>query len=94
MTPGELTQRRGAAAHRVLGDPDVMQAFGEIEADLVTQWAATNPNRSEDREAIYRQVKALELFQAQLETWRNNMLLYDQNVLQRKRDQQGLQAEA
>jgi len=87
-------RQRGYAARRILEDAEVMEAFGEIEADLLTKWAATNPDRSDDREAIYRQVKALDLFQQQLEAWRNNLLHLEASLAQSKRDQTGLGAEA
>lgn len=67
--------RRGAAAKRILEDQEIMTVFGEIEAELLTDWAATNPLRPEDREAIYRQVKALELFQTKLEQWRDTVIV-------------------
>ncbi len=94
MSDKDTQLRRGYAAKRILDDTEIMTAFGEIEADLVTQWAATNPDKPEDREAIYRQVKALDLFQLQLETWRNNMLHLEATLAQSKRDTQGVQAEA
>ena len=94
MSTTDTTQRRGHAAKRILDDTEIMQAFGEIEAELVTQWAATNPLCPEHREAIFRQVKALELFQQQLETWKNNLAHYDARVVQSSLDSRGQGAEA
>ena len=59
MTRDEII-RRGSNVARILADADCMSALGEIEADLLTQWANTREIDTLQREAIYRQVKALD----------------------------------
>ena len=90
----ETIIRRGVGAERLLGDESVMQALGDIEADLFTDWAATNPVNVDGREAIYRQIKSLELFQSKLETWRDQGKIELANSERDARDRQGLQVEA
>lgn len=86
--------RRGKAAEVLLADSNVMQALGELEADLVTEWAGTNPDNTTGREAIWRQVKSLEMFQAKLESWRDNGKLEEANAERDRKDRQGMQIEA
>ena len=82
--------RRGQAAELILKNETAMSALGECEADLFTEWAGTNPNRPEDREAIFRQVKAMELFQAKLEAWAAAGQVERAKIEQGKQDARGI----
>lgn len=79
--------RRGVAAERLLSDETVMTALGDIERDLITDWASSRPTDMEGREGIFRLVKALELFQSKLEIWRDTGKL-EKAKLQRNMDDQ------
>lgn len=81
MSDKDAIIRRGQAADRMLKDENVMSALGEIEAELVTAWAQTGPNQADAREDMYRMVKALELFQSKLETWRDNGRVESEKIL-------------
>lgn len=82
--------RRGEAADRLLKDDIVMQALGEIEADLLTGWANTNPTDVDGREGTYRLIKALDLLQFRLENWRAQGLLEKSNAERRLQDERGI----
>lgn len=82
--------RRGQGAEKLLSDPNVMQAFGDLEAELVTEWASSRPDDSSGREAIWRQVKSLELFQTKLESWRDNGKLEMANAERDAQDARGI----
>lgn len=90
----ETVLRRGAAAAKILSDESVMLTFGEIEAELFTNWAETNPINVDGREAIYRQIKALELFQTKLESLAANAKVEQSNMERTARDRKGQQVEA
>ncbi len=90
----ETTLRRGAAAAKILSDESVMLTFGEIEAELFTDWAQTNPTNVDGREAIYRQIKALEMFQTKLERLADNAKIEQANMERTARDRKGQQVEA
>lgn len=86
--------RRGHGAEKLLSDESVMQALGEIEAELITNWAESNPAHVDHRESIFRQVKALELFQNKLESWRSAATMEKAKMEIENQDRRGMQAEA
>lgn len=85
--------RRGRAAEQLLSQ-DGLSALGEIETDLITDWANSNPANTEGREAIWRMVKCLELFQQKLETWVADGKLESANAERATRDAKGIDTAA
>lgn len=51
--------RRGDAAHRLLNDPTLAEAFKELREDLYAEWMATDPKGAARREELYYEVYAL-----------------------------------
>jgi hypothetical protein len=51
--------RRGEAAHRLLNDPTLAEAFRELREDLYARWLDTDPKMTEQREELYYEVHAL-----------------------------------
>ena len=51
--------RRGEAAHRLLNDPTLAEAFKELRLDLYAEWMATNPDQLTRREELYCEALAL-----------------------------------
>ena len=51
--------RRAAAAHRLLNDPTLAEAFKELREDLYAEWMATEPKESVRREELYYRANAL-----------------------------------
>lgn len=82
--------RRGIGAEKILTDENVMKAFGDLEAELFTEWSGTNPTDSLGREAIFFQVKAIELFQTKLESWSASGKLETSNAERDLQDAKGI----
>lgn len=62
--------RRGEAAHRLLNDPTLAEAFKSLREDLYAQWFATEPEQKVRREELYFEAKALEKVTNKLITYR------------------------
>ncbi len=60
---------RGAAAQRVLAEPEVMGAFEAVMADLRDQIVNTEPGQPAMREALFHQHLGLQLVLGQLKAW-------------------------
>jgi hypothetical protein len=52
--------RRGEAAHRLLNDPTLAEAFKELREDIYGELMATTPKQAERREELYYEAHALE----------------------------------
>lgn len=86
--------RRGRGAETILGDAYAMQALAEVEADLFTEWSLTGNTDVAAREAIFGQIKALEMFQTRLEAYKDAAKLEQSNADRDAKDRSGLQTEA
>lgn len=62
--------RRGEAAHRLLNDPTLAEAFAELRADSYRQWIDSKPADAPAREELYRITQALELVRGKLIAYR------------------------
>jgi hypothetical protein len=51
--------RRGDAAHRLLNDPTLAEAFRELREDLYAEWMATDPKQATRRAELYYEAHAL-----------------------------------
>jgi hypothetical protein len=51
--------RRGEAAHRLLNDPTLAEAFRELREDLYAEWMASDPKHAARREELYYEAHAL-----------------------------------
>jgi hypothetical protein len=51
--------RRGEAAHRLLNDPTLAEAFRELRENLYAEWMATDPKQATRREELYYEAHAL-----------------------------------
>ncbi len=54
------------AAQRIVGDPEILAAFDEIQTAYVKSWAETTPAETEKRELAYQHFKAVTDVQAVL----------------------------
>ena len=82
----EQVIRRGRAAAQLLADETVMGALGDVEAELVTEWAASNPLHADAREDMYRMVRALEMLQRKLESYKQAGEIEQYKIEQAERD--------
>lgn len=62
------TAERGERADRLLSDELYNECFAEVEANLMRRWGATPYKHADERENIWRMVKALEMVKTQLKT--------------------------
>lgn len=62
--------RRGDAAHRLLNDPTLAEAFKELREDLYARWLDTDPQMTDRREELYYEVHALRRVTAKLLAYR------------------------
>ena len=62
--------RRGEAAHRLLNDPTLAEAFKDMRETLYARWLATEPEQVRLREELYFEAKALEQITTKLIAYR------------------------
>jgi hypothetical protein len=62
--------RRGEAAHRLLNDPTLAEAFRELRQDLYAEWMATDPKQGALREELYYEAHALHRVTSKLIAYR------------------------
>jgi hypothetical protein len=62
--------RRGEAAHRLLNDPTLAEAFRELREDLYAEWMASDPKGAARREELYYEAHALARVTAKLIAYR------------------------
>jgi hypothetical protein len=62
--------RRGDAAHRLLNDPTLAEAFRELRQDTYAEWMATDPRQGERREELYYEAHALHRVTSKLIAYR------------------------
>jgi hypothetical protein len=62
--------RRGEAAHRLLNDPTLAEAFRDLREDLYAEWMATDPKQAERREELYYEAHALHRVTSKLIAYR------------------------
>ena len=62
--------RRGEAAHRLLNDPTLAEAFKELREDLYAEWMATGPKQTERRVELYYEAHALDRVTTKLRAYR------------------------
>lgn len=65
----QLALDRGRRADVLMADETFTEAFGEIEARLTEQWRKSADASHEQREALFRQVAALQSVRGQLKAW-------------------------
>jgi hypothetical protein len=68
--PLEDVVQRGAAAHRLLNDPTLAEAFRLMREDIYAQWFATKLEDATRREQLYYQAHALAQVTTKLITYR------------------------
>lgn len=64
--------RRGEAAHRLLNDPTLAEAFADIRADAWKKFLETLPGDTAKREELYRIVQAVGMLRAKLIAYRGD----------------------
>lgn len=47
------------AAQRLMREPEIVQAFEDVQADYLTAWSATELSETERREALFHRYKAV-----------------------------------
>ena len=62
--------RRGDAAHRLLNDPTLAEAFRELREDLYAEFLATDVKQAARREEIYYEAHALKQITTKLIRYR------------------------
>jgi hypothetical protein len=62
--------RRGEAAHRLLNDPTLAEAFKELREDLYAEWMATDLKQTERRAELYYEAHALNRITTKLLAYR------------------------
>lgn len=65
----QLALDRGRRAEGLLNDETLAEAFNEIEAKLTDEWRRSADPSNEKREALFRQVAALQSVRGQLKAW-------------------------
>lgn len=65
----QLAIDRGRRAEGLLNDETLQEAFGEIEAKLTDEWRRSADPSNDKREALFRQVAALQSVRGQLKAW-------------------------
>jgi hypothetical protein len=63
--------RRGDAAHRLLNDPTLAEAFKELRTDLYAEWLAAQPAQQVRREEVWYEMHALDRVTQKLITYRS-----------------------
>jgi hypothetical protein len=63
--------RRGDAAHRLLNDPTLAEAFKELRTDLYAEWLAAQPAQQVRREELWYEMHALDRVTQKLITYRS-----------------------
>jgi hypothetical protein len=63
--------RRGEAAHRLLNDPTLAEAFKELRTDLYAEWLAARPPQKDRREELWYEIHALDRVTQKLITYRS-----------------------
>lgn len=76
---------RGRRAENLLADEVLSQAFEEIERKLTEQWRNTSDASSDAREALFRQVAALQSVRGQLKHWSEDAKLYAARIEKARR---------
>ena len=66
---GDVHQR-GEAAHRLLNDPTLAEAFKELREDLYAAWLASTPDQLTQREELYSEAHALKRVTTKLVAYR------------------------
>ena len=60
-------QRRGQGANAILTSEEALACFGEVEADLVRQWAESRPWAGKRRERLFYELRSLRALKARLQ---------------------------
>jgi hypothetical protein len=63
--------RRGDAAHRLLNDPTLAEAFKELRTDLYAEWLAAQPAQQVRREELWYEMHALDRVTQKLIAYRS-----------------------
>ena len=62
----------GKQAERLLADTDLLRFLEEAEADCWTQFKATSPSDTDSREAVYMQLRGVEMVRQTLRAMVDN----------------------
>ena len=65
LDDAQKLQRAQQATH-LLENPMLIEAFDKIEGSLLRLWRDTDPGRSEEREQLWHQLRALDVVRAYL----------------------------
>lgn len=65
----QLALDRGRRSEGLLNDVTLQEAFAEIEAKLTEEWRRSADPSNDKREALFRQVAALQSVKGQLKAW-------------------------